>query len=715
VPKRPSVLLVAPGLATGSHGNFGNAHLVALGSYIQQRTEASVEVVDLAYEAHLDSDAVARLSSGNHDVVGFSCYSSYEYLRTYYLAQEMRRHNPRAIFVAGGYHPSARPGDFLNLPGSRLDETSPFDHVVVGEGERPMARIVEAARTESRLPDAVLGPEPLEDLDTLPPMDWCLLDRYLPLFQRAQGQVTLFLSRGCSFACSFCMERAKGKGRWRAWSPARAEAEIRALDAWLGLRGRTVFLADALFGLEAAWRREMLERLSNGDFGIAKIWALSRVDILDEGDLERYRDANFGLGFGLESGDPGILRLTAKARDPAVFYERFTAMADEAGRIDFPWGANLITGHPGETAESLERSAGFVRQLYLGTRRLTGFLSIDPYRFYPGSVIDRELDAYGERFGTRVHRPRWWNYSEQAFCSEWVDPSRTLSYRQREALAAELFKPIVEGIADSFDYAGPERGYFRRSVDTAVEQLSPGARLRTLSDYHLWQRLTGHGDGNMATDGHCAALFREARTGAADDAVAHSELTVPERVRSAVAAEPRERYVREADVAASWMDRSFALLDDGTATVSALHAYLRNYTLLDLCEGDHLLDAGAGTGYGAAIAARIVGEAGRVLAIEYNADLAARAGKLLEDRSNVEVLCADALQLVPDSAFNKVVFSFALPEVPDAFLRTLPEGGRLVAPALQADGTQQLTLLVMANGSINESRHGPVRYVAAAG
>jgi protein-L-isoaspartate(D-aspartate) O-methyltransferase len=714
VPEHPSVLLVAPGLATGAQGNFGTAHLVALGSFIRHRTGATVDIVDVACEAHLGLNAGERLSAGRHDIVGFSCYSSYEYLHTYHLAKEVRRHNPRAVLVAGGYHPSARPGDFLNLPGSHLDEPSPFDHVVVGEGELPLLRIVEAARKGTRVPETVLGPEPLDDLDDLPPMDWSLLNRYLPLFRRAEGQVTLFFSRGCSFACSFCMEQAKGKARWRAWSPARAETELLALDVWLGLRGRTLFLADALFGLKRAWRREMLERLTRLDPGIAKIWALSRVDILDEGDLERYRNANFGLGFGLESGDPDILRLTAKARDPATFHERFAAMADEAGRIDFPWGANLITGHPGETAGSLERSAAFTRRVYLRTPRLTGFLSIDPYRFYPGSVIDRELDTYAERFGTHVHRPRWWDYSEQAFCSEWVDPSRTLNYRQREALAADLFKPVVEGIAARFDYAGSERDYFRRSVDKAVEQASPGARLRMLSDYHLWQRLTGRGSGSMLTDERCVALLREARTRMVDDIIAHRGLSVPEHIHSAVTAEPRECYVREDDIAQSWQDRSFALLDDGTATVSALHAYLWNYTLLELNEGDRLLDVGAGTGYGTAVAARIVGEAGRVLAIEHNADLAARAGDLLKERSNVEVRCADGLQLVPDGAFNKVVFSFALSAVPGAYLDAVPEGGGIVAPLLQEDGTQQLTLFVRRDGVLSSSPQGVVRYVAAA-
>ncbi len=187
----------------------------------------------------------------------------------------------------------------------------------------------------------------------------------------------------------------------------------------------------------------MLERLGRLDLGLRKTWALSRVDLLGSGDIERYQRANVGLGFGLESGDQRMLALIGKAGHPEAFLGRFRDLAAEAARLGFPWGANLIAGHPGETEESLRRSAAFAADLFLHTPGLTGFLSVDPFRFYPGSLVDKRLGDYAAAFGTRVHRPRWWNYSEQAFTSEWVDPSAELDYRRRESLTARLFGPIA--------------------------------------------------------------------------------------------------------------------------------------------------------------------------------------------------------------------------------------------------------------------------------
>jgi len=50
--------------------------------------------------------------------------------------------------------------------------------------------------------------------------------------------------------------------------------------------------------------------------------------------------------------------------------------------------------------------------------------------------IDRDLAGWTERHGTRVHRPRWWDFSEPWFNASWVDASRALPYRDTVRLTA---------------------------------------------------------------------------------------------------------------------------------------------------------------------------------------------------------------------------------------------------------------------------------------
>lgn len=710
-----SVLLISPGKSSRPDGNFGDSHLVALGSYLRARTNAKVEVIDLDYERFLPAPDPQRVFSRDFSVVGISCYSSYDYLTAFYLGREIRRRNPGAILVTGGYHASARPGDFLHLPGSELEEPSPFDHVVVGEGELPLARIVAAATRGERLPQKVLGPEPVDDPDELPPFDWSLLDRYRGIARSVGGQFNVPFSRGCPFHCSFCMERAKGESRWRAWSPARAEQELLRLDRWLGLKDWKLFIADAVFGLKPAWRHEMLERLERLDLGFDKIWTLSRVDLLGPGDVERYHRAGFGVGFGLESGDPAMLRRIGKTRDVEGFYERFEDLAKTAARVGLPWGANVIAGHPGETPESLQRSARFTERLFLETENLTGFLSVDPFRFYPGSPIDGQRQHIEEQFGTRIHRPRWWNYSDQVFTSEWVDPSAGFDYRQKERLTARLFEPVVRGIAERFAYRGAARDYFRRSVARACEVLRPSRRLRTLADYHLWRGLTGQGRTRLIDDPEARVLFCRAREQSVAQIGEQRDVAAPRRITTAVIDEPREQYVPPDKVLQSWQDVVVPLLPDGQATLSALHAYLFNYTLLDLEEGDRLLEVGSGTGYGAAVAARIVGPEGQVVTFEIVPELAAEAERNLAGRQNVTVLCGDGLTPATLPVFNKAVFTCALGQVPRQYLDALPENGRLVVPLLAGDNDrpQVLTRFTRTGGRLCVTEHGSVRYVLA--
>ncbi len=694
------VLLVASGYPFEADGNFGDTHLVSLGSYLQAHSSAQVSIIDLDYEQHVDEPAPERVFDSDFEVVGVSCYSSFDYLKSFYLSVEIRRRNPGAILVVGGYHASARPDDFLG-------DDSPFDYVVVGEGERPLVRIVEATMRSERL-ERVLGPEPVGELDSLPPLDWHLLDRYRPHARRIGGQVTLALSRGCPFQCAFCMEGAKGSRGWRAYSPARAEQELQELHRWLDLTDWALFLTDPVFGLRRSWRTEMLERLARTPLPVSKIWALSRADVLEPTDLRLFHAANFGLGFGLESGDPTMLGIIQKggADDEAAYLRRFEELADEANAIGFPWGANIIAGHPGETPDSLERSAAFCSSLFSRHERPTGFLSVDPYRFYPGSPIDHELVTYEQRYGTRVHRPRWWDFSEPSFNAGWVDPSGELDYRTRERLTVELFGPVVRDVGSRYGYDGPSADYFRRSTVEQVDLMQDEAQLPHIRDYCLWRRLTGRSSEDARFDPEAVERLARLRRTTVDRILGDADVT--DALASALRDEPRERYLEEAYLASSWQDVALPLPGEGEATLSAIHAYVVNYGLLALGPGDRLLELGGGAGYGAAVAARVVGETGQVLSVEIDETLASLAHGHLErwPWANVE---AGPASWRP--GFDKVIFCFAVKQVDPIFLDGLPVGGRLLAPVVDGQGRQTLTCWQRDAEGVRRSEHGEVEYV----
>src|SRR5579883_566245 len=179
---------------------------------------------------------------------------------------------------------------------------------------------------------------------------------------------------------------------------------------------------------------------------------------------------------------------------------------------------------------------------------------------------------------------------------------------------------------------------------------------------------------------------------------------------------PRERFVRPEDVAHSADDTPLPLADQGLATISAPHAYLLSFRLLDLAPGDSLVELGSGSGYGAALAAFIVGADGRVLTFEIDATLAAWARRNLAAERNVTVVEGDAVRSAERwGGARKVVCTFAVDELPRAWVDALPEGGVIVAPVgpgeRERDRDQRLVRVARTRGRVVTTDHGAVRYV----
>ncbi|HSY24463.1 MAG TPA: hypothetical protein VK841_20190 [Polyangiaceae bacterium] len=179
----------------------------------------------------------------------------------------------------------------------------------------------------------------------------------------------------------------------------------------------------------------------------------------------------------------------------------------------------------------------------------------------------------------------------------------------------------------------------------------------------------------------------------------------------------RERFVRPEDVVRSADDAPLGLDDRGFATVSAPHAYLLSYRLLRLAPGDTLVELGTGSGYGAALAAHVVGPEGRVLSFEIDAALVAWARAALDTEpiaraGTIRVTERDAMDSTGEwEGAAKVTVTFAVEALPPDWLRALPEGGMLVAPVGPRDQEQRLVLATRRRGRVVESDHGAVRYV----
>jgi protein-L-isoaspartate(D-aspartate) O-methyltransferase len=107
--------------------------------------------------------------------------------------------------------------------------------------------------------------------------------------------------------------------------------------------------------------------------------------------------------------------------------------------------------------------------------------------------------------------------------------------------------------------------------------------------------------------------------------------------------------------------------------------WAHNLDHLDLARGERVLQVGAGTGYYSAILAEMVGPQGRVTAVEFDAELAARARANLEPWRHVAVVSGDGR--AHDAGEVDAIVAFAGSTHPARlWLDRLADGGRLIMP-----------------------------------
>lgn len=150
------------------------------------------------------------------------------------------------------------------------------------------------------------------------------------------------------------------------------------------------------------------------------------------------------------------------------------------------------------------------------------------------------------------------------------------------------------------------------------------------------------------------------------------------------------------------------------ATISQPYIVGLMTALIEPKPGDRVLEVGAGSGYQAAILARI---GCRVTAVERIPELSALAKTNLKqaDVEGVSIITGDGTAL-PESEgpFDAIITTAAAPDVPPSLTALLADGGRMVLPVGDMD-TQVLTRIHKTGENLEVSHHGAVRFVPLIG
>ena len=185
-----------------------------------------------------------------------------------------------------------------------------------------------------------------------------------------------------------------------------------------------------------------------------------------------------------------------------------------------------------------------------------------------------------------------------------------------------------------------------------------------------------------------------------------------ERVLRAMAEVPRELFVPP-DLRRRAYDDAALPIGEGQ-TISQPYMVARILEEAGAHGDDRVLDVGTGSGYQAAVLARLAGE---VHSIERIPELAEQARRNLEAAGvqNVEVHVGDGSRgLAEHAPYDAIVVAAAAPELPQALDDELKPGGRLVVPVGRRHG-QRLEVIVRSPEGPAVVRSVPCRFVPLVG
>ena len=196
-----------------------------------------------------------------------------------------------------------------------------------------------------------------------------------------------------------------------------------------------------------------------------------------------------------------------------------------------------------------------------------------------------------------------------------------------------------------------------------------------------------------------------------------------QKVINAMLKVPREEFIPQNVKSSAYVDTP--LLIGSEQTISAPHMNAMMCEILDLTEGDKLLEVGTGSGYHASLCAEIIAPTksknpGHIYTIERHEPLAEKARENMKRTGydkHITVIIGDGTLGFPEEApYDKILVTAASPmPIPPPLKQQLKEGGILCIPAGSRKITQNLYKITRKGDTFKKEKITGVRFVSLIG
>lgn len=338
--KNKNVILVYPRTSEVTGGMLCPLGIQYLASYLINNGVAC-DIIDLTFTSW--GKYKRKLLLFKPDFIGFSIQTpiAEQGLKAIKIAHEI---SPKSKIIVGGAHAAVDTKSLLKIPY--------VNHVVVGEGEKAIIRIIKGEERRR-----LIYGEPIENLNDIPfPIRQLMnYDEYLKI----NHEIELMVSRGCPYNCMFCQptQRRMFGNKVRIESPENAIEEVKNTIRRYG-KSFTFYFVDDTF----TWNRKWVYKFCRLAKPLKIKWkCLTRVNLVDEKLLNIMKDSGcVQINYGVESGSQKILDfmrkgITVEQIKKAFYFTHKTGLLCEA---------YIIIGTPTETKEDLEMTRKLIEEIH---------------------------------------------------------------------------------------------------------------------------------------------------------------------------------------------------------------------------------------------------------------------------------------------------------------------------------------------------------------
>jgi radical SAM superfamily enzyme YgiQ (UPF0313 family) len=344
-----------------------------LASSIKEKMhDVQVDIVDLKFSSALEvvfEEIINSVKRNKPSLVGISCLST-DMGDVKRLVRRIKKEDEGILTVVGGIHPTLFPRYFF-------ENSDDVDFVVMGEGENTLVELIERIRSDGDM-GVVDGigykydgeiyinkkRSPINDIDQIPfpafdlvdmkyytkPNEWVI--RGVPI-----SGFWIFTSRGCPYACKFCVNNNLSERRVRLRSARNVVDELELLVENYHIDG--FFIYDDTFGLNRKRSFEVCDEIIKRKLDL--VWGCqARVNLITEDMIRRMKEAGcIQLEFGVESGSQRILDNLRKQ----IKVEEVRRVFQLCDKHRMRKLANFLINTPDETKEDIEATLNIATEI----------------------------------------------------------------------------------------------------------------------------------------------------------------------------------------------------------------------------------------------------------------------------------------------------------------------------------------------------------------